>query len=406
MLALERTTLPTDAELFRNEVRHFLSTELSDEVKEAANSAENFHTSFAERDIALSWQAKLRRRNWLAPKLPVEFGGPGWTPLQHFVFETEAGLAGAPFLPGFGLDYLAPILVKFGTPEQRQQLIPRILDGQDYWCQGFSEPAAGSDLAGLQCSARRQGDDYVVSGSKLWTTQGHLADHIFCLVRTSKEDRPQKGISFLLLDLRLPGVRVQPIRLIGGGCDVNQIFFDDVRVPATGLVGTPGEGWQIAKYLLELERGGFVFSGHIERRFRRLKALYSRESQRTGRKDEAEQIESRLAELDLSVLNYSHLELKAILGLEGDALRDAQASIIKIVSGDLHQRIDDLAVDILGTAARYIRNERPLSTNGPPIADRGYLQPFLPTMLNNRAMSILGGSHEIQKNLIARAVLR
>lgn len=406
MLALETTPLPPDEESFRQEVRAFLNDELTDELKQPAAASSTMLTSFSERDIALEWQAKLFARRWLAPKLPVKYGGPGWTPLRHFIFETESGLAGAPFLPGFGLLYMAPVLVAFGTEEQKRQLIPRILEGRDYYCQGFSEPGSGSDLASLQCAARREGSEYIVSGSKIWTTQAHLADHIFCLVRTGKEGRPQKGISFLLMDMRLPGITIKPIRLIGGDVDLNQVFFDDVRVPAANLVGAEGDGWRVAKYLLELERGGFILSGYLEYRLRRLKRLYSFEVERTGPMAESRQIDIRLDELDLAVLNFSHFELKSVLGRQRAVLEQAQPSIIKILSTDLQHRIDELALDALGPAGRYFCAQRPLLPVGESIAGRDYLQPFAPTMLNNRALSIEGGSHEVQRNLIARAVLR
>jgi acyl-CoA dehydrogenase len=405
MLALEMTALPPDDDAFRTEVRSFLTAELTEEFREPAKASATFLTSFTERDIALKWQAKLLGKRWLAPKVPAEFGGPGWPPLRHFIFETEAGLAGAPFLPGLGLVYVAPIVAAFGTDEQKREFIPRVLNGDDYWCQGFSEPGAGSDLASLQCAAHCTGSEYVVNGSKIWTTQAHLADHIFCLVRTSKEARPQKGISFLLIDMRLPGVTVKRIRLISGDSDLNQVFFDDVRVPSSSRVGAEGDGWKIAKYLLELERGSYIMSGHLERRLRQLRNLYALESKKRGPIQESSEIETRLVELDLAVLTYSNLELKALLGQSRGALDRAQPSILKILVTDLHQRIDDLMVDVLGPAARYFRTERPLRSAGESVAGRDYIEPYMPTMLMNRGLSIEGGTHEVQRNLIARAVL-
>lgn len=405
MLALETTPLPPDDEAFRREVRAFLADELTDEFREPANSSATMLTSFTERDTALKWQAKLLARRWLAPKLPVEFGGPGWTPLRHYIFETEAALAGAPFLPAFGMLYVAPVLVEFGTEEQKRNLIPRILRGEDYYCQGFSEPGSGSDLASLQCAARREGSEYVIDGSKIWTTQAQFANRMFCLMRTSKEGRPQQGISFLLIDMRIPGITVRPIRLIGGDLDLNQVYFDSVRVPASSLVGEEGDGWKIGKFLLELERGGFVMSGYLEHRLRRLKAVYRKEAQQGGALPESMHIEARLAELDVAVLTFSQLELKSVLGQQRDVLEKAQPSIIKILHADLQHRIDELAFDILGPAGRYFCAARPLRAVGASVAGRNYLQPFAPTMLNNRGLAIEGGTHEVQRNLIARAVL-
>jgi acyl-CoA dehydrogenase len=405
MLALEAVTLPPEEESFRAEVRRFLAAELTEEFLEPARASATYLTSFAERDIALQWQAKLRARRWLAPKLPAEHGGPGWTPLQHYIFESEVALAGAPFLPGLGLLYVAPVLAEFGTEQQKRELIPRVLNGEDYWCQGFSEPGSGSDLASVRCTARREGNDYIVNGSKIWTTQAHLADHIFCLVRTSAEDRPQKGISFLLVDMRLPGVTVKPIQLMSGDWDLNEVFFDNVVVPTTSLVGVEGDGWRIAKFLLELERGGYIVSGHLERRLRQLRDYYALELERSGPSSEFTHIELQLAELDLAICTFSHFELKALLGVTSGQLASAQASIVKIRGTDLQQQIDDLSVDILGPAACYFSAERPLRSRGRLVAGRDYLQPVVPSMLANRALSIEGGTHEVQRNLIARAVL-
>jgi len=405
MLALETVTLPPEEESFRTEVRRFLAAELTEEFLEPARASATYLTSFVERDIALRWQAKLLARRWLAPKLPAEYGGPGWSPLQHYIFESEVALAGAPFLPGLGLVYVAPILAEFGTEQQKRDLIPRVLNGEDYWCQGFSEPGSGSDLASVRCTARREGNDYIINGSKIWTTQAHLADHIFCLVRTSAEDRPQKGISFLLVDMRLPGVTVKPIQLMSGDWDLNEVFFENVLVPTTSLVGVEGDGWRIAKFLLELERGGYIVSGHLERRLRRLRDYYALELERSGPSPEFTHIELQLAELDLAICSFSHFELKALLGATRGPLADAQASIVKIKGTDLQQQIDDLSVDILGPAACYFSTERPLRSTGRPVAGRDYLQPVMPTMLANRALSIEGGTHEVQRNLIARTVL-
>lgn len=405
MIFFDSVFLPRKEEHFRAEVREFLLAELNDELREPADSAESFLTGFAERNIAVKWQRKLLERRWLAPKLPAEYGGPGWSPLQTFIFEIEAGLAGAPFLPAMGLDYMAPVLARFGSDEQKSELIPRILDGEHYWCQGFSETGSGSDLAALKCTARKDGPEYVVEGSKIWTTQAHNADHIFCLVRTSKEDRPQKGISFLLIDMQLPGVSVRPIKLIGGNHDLNEVFFDEVRVPVKYLVGEEGEGWNIAKYLLVLERGGFIWSPRCERRLRRLKTIIERETDLTGPIPECSQISNRMMELDLAIMQLSHLELKSVLDQQEGVLRMAQAHILKIVAADLLQDIDTLYVDVLGPAAAYYRIERPLRARGEVIAGRDYLEPIMPVMLNNHGLSIEGGTHEIQRNLIARVLL-
>jgi acyl-CoA dehydrogenase len=402
MILFDSILLPAEAEAFRAEVRQFLAQELDDELREPADAAESFLTGFAERDIARRWQNKLLERRWLGPKIPRDLGGPSWTPLEHYIFEIESGLAGAPFLPAMGLQYVAPVLAKFGTAEQQEAFIPRILSCEHYWCQGFSEPESGSDLASLKCAARREGNDYVVEGSKIWTTQAHQADHIFCLVRTSRGDRPQQGISFLLVDMRQPGVTVRPIKLIGGNHDLNQVFFDSARAPTSNLIGAEGDGWNIAKYLLELERGGFIWSSRCEHELRRLKAVLQREREIGGPILEADRLGNRIDELDLAILQLSHLELKSCLGQQRGFLQQAQAHFMKILGADLLQSIDQVRVDVLGPWAAYYRAERPRRSRGETIAGRDYLEPLMPKMLNNHGLSIEGGTNEIQRNLIAR----
>ena len=223
--------------------------------------AANNGSVFVEKDIALQWQAILVEKGWAVPQWPVEYGGTDWTPAQKYIFSKECYHAGAPMLIPLGLLMLAPVIMAFGTEQQKAEYLPKILHGEHYWCQGYSEPGAGSDLASLKLKAEADGDHYIVNGSKIWTTHAHVADHIFCLVRTDNSGKPQHGISFLLIDMDSPGVTVEPIITMAGDHEVNQVFFDNVRVPMANRIGEENKGWSYAKYLLEFERGG-GFSAH------------------------------------------------------------------------------------------------------------------------------------------------
>jgi acyl-CoA dehydrogenase len=371
---------------FRAEVREFLARELTPAVVQANDAHRSL---FPPPGVTLPWQRKLLERRWLAPHWPVEHGGSGWTALQHFIFDTEAGLAGAPILAPFGLKYLGPVLIRFGTDAQRQRFLPRILSGEDYWCQGYSEPNAGSDLAGLQCTARREGDEYIVNGTKLWTTHAHYANWIFCLVRTDMEAR-QAGISFILVDLRSAGVTVTPIRSFAGEHEVNQVFFDSVRVPAAQLVGHEGQGWTIARYLLEFERGTFIMSGLLGRKLARCKALTAQISRHHA--EEGRTLAARIAHIEMDLLALQAAELCCALDLEAGRTPGAEASLIKIEFSELMQRIDVLTLAALGGSGLAYFDVDDSSEQGAIVG----------SYMNNRAATIYGGSNEIQRELIAR----
>jgi len=372
---------------FRAEVREFLGRELTPAMIQATDTHRSL---FPPPSVTLPWQRKLLERRWLAPHWPAEYGGSGWTAMQHFIFDTEAGRAGAPNLAPFGLKYLGPVLIKFGTDAQRERYLPRILSGDDYWCQGYSEPNAGSDLAGLQCTARREGTEYVVSGTKLWTTHAQYANWIFCLVRTDTEARPQAGISFLLVDLRSPGVTVAPLRSFAGEHEVNQVFFDAVRVPAAQLIGHEGEGWSIARYLLEFERGTFIMSGLLARKLARCKALAVDVS--AHHVEEVRTLLAQIAHIEMDLLALEAAELRCAQDQEGGRTPGAEASLIKIEFSELIQRIEALTLTALGGSALAYCDERDSSEQGAIVG----------SYMNNRATTIYGGSNEIQRELIAK----
>ncbi|MES2261221.1 MAG: acyl-CoA dehydrogenase family protein [Pseudomonadota bacterium] len=374
---------------FRAMVRAFLAQELPESIRSAnrRNSA-----TFVGKEVARQWQAILHAKGWLAYNWPVAWGGTGWTPVQRFIFERECALADAPRLIPMGLRYVGPVIFTFGNAQQQAYFLPRILDGRHYWAQGFSEPGAGSDLASLQCRAEQHGDHYLVNGSKLWTTHAHYADWIFCIVRTAKTGKPQEGISFLLIDLKTPGIRVEPIVTIGGDHEVNQVFFDDVEVPLENLVGEAGRGWEYAKFLLQLERGGASASGMIRRELEHLgTALLSG----AGRTDAIAR--QQLARLEIRLLALEVTELRVMSAMTAGHPPGKESSVLKLAASDLEQDTAQLAMRIAGGQALRAPAQDADADTQPTILMSKYL--------NSRAASIYGGSNEIQRSIIAAQVL-
>ena len=364
---------------FRDEVHTFLESHLPEELRRAAQRATSV---FIDPAISLPWQKILHARGWAAPDWPEAFGGPGWNEVERYIFAAECARANAPNLAPMGLKMVAPVIMHYGSAEQQAHYLPRILSGEDYWCQGFSEPGAGSDLAALQLRATPDGSDYVLNGSKIWTTHAHFANRMFCLVRTSNEGKPQAGISFLLLDMKTPGITVEPIRTLAGDHELNQVFFDDVRVPQANRLGAENEGWSVAKHLLTFERGGKYAPGLIGR-LERLRAQ--------AELDPVQRARATREAINLRALQA--LEIKAMRGLGGSTA--LYASALKIMGTDSAQRIDSLACDIAGQAAWA-------EADGQTPAE---LAIAVPRYLNDRAASIYAGSNEIQRDLVARILL-
>lgn len=394
---------PQDA-AFRDDVRAFLRDNLPAEVKAGAAATPSV---FVEPEIGQAWNAVLNAKGWLGYQWPAEHGGTGWTPLQRYLFEKECAAAGAPNLTVLGLKLLAPVIYNFGTDAQKAEVLPRILSGEDYWCQGFSEPGAGSDLASLKTRAVREGDHYRVNGSKIWTTHAHHANRMFTLVRTNTEVKKQAGISFLLIDLDTPGVSVRPILTNAGDHEVNQVFLEDVMVPAENLVGGEGDGWTIAKFLLENERGG---SCHAP------KLGYDLDQIETAAKDEsdgkggilADQTDwrRRVAKARLSVNALEMIELKIISEIAKGRKAGPQTSLTKLLASNLRQEIDLLAVDLYGPAGLQLETARPLyGDNAPAAVHSKAAQVASARYLNSRAWTIFGGTNEVQSTIIAKSVL-
>ncbi|MCD0504322.1 acyl-CoA dehydrogenase family protein [Bordetella petrii] len=389
-----------EEEAFRAEVRAFLADKLPPEL--ARKVREHHHLSKADME---AWHAILNAQGWLASHWPREYGGTGWTAVQKFIFENECALAHAPRIVPFGLSMLGPVLIKYGNEAQKRYWLPRILDGADWWCQGYSEPGAGSDLASLKTTAVRDGGHYVVNGQKTWTTLGQHANMIFCLVRTRTDGKPQEGISFLLIDMDTPGIEVRPIITLDGEHEVNEVFFSDVRVPAENLVGEENRGWSCAKYLLTYERTNIAGVGISTAALQQLKAVAARQY-RNGRpllQDPA--FAARLARVEIELDNMRTTNLRVLAAAANGGAPGAESSMLKIRGTQIRQEISALNRRAMGTYARpYVAQALHDGYEGPQIgpdgADSAAAQYF-----NLRKLSIFGGSNEIQKNIISKMIL-
>lgn len=378
---------PAD-QAFRAEVRAFIAEHLTPALiaGQAATSA-----MYPEPAVSGPWQQALQKRGWLVPLWPREWGGTGWTALQRFIFETECALAGAPLVHPMGARLVGPVLLRYGSEAQKRFYLPRILSGADYWCQGFSEPNAGSDLAALQLRAEPDGEDYVLNGTKIWTTHAHHANRMFALVRTSSEGKRQQGISFLLIDMELPGITLRPIATIGGDHDVNEVHFENVRVPQAERVGAENAGWECAKYLLEFERGAGIFSPRLRSQLKRVADALA------ARDDIPDELARRFGEVVADIDSFEWLELRTMGGLAPGANPGPVASILKLRASRLKQSIAELGVDALGQSGLRWRSDPAHSALRPSV--------LVPEYCNSRAFTIFGGAAEVQLGLIAKTVV-
>ena len=388
--------LRLDPELvsFRAEVRDFLREHLTPQLRLGQYRTASV---YPEPEISGPWQQALQRRGWLVPLWPREWGGTGWTPVQRFIFETECALAGAPLVHPMGVRLVGPVILKFGTEEQKRRHLPRILSSEDYWCQGFSEPGAGSDLASLKLRAEVDGADYVLNGSKIWTTHAHHANRMFALVRTSSAGRRQDGISFLLIDMHSPGLTVRPIGTIGGDHDLNEVFFADVRAPRDNLVGEENRGWDCAKYLLEFERGAGIFSPRLRAQFKRVGDAL-REFDGEGM-PLAGELSARFGEMASDLDTFEMLELKVLGSLAPGETPGPLSSVLKLRSSRIKQGIAELGLEVLGPES--LRWQA-----GPRVPEDARAAPaLLQDYLNSRAFTIFGGATEVQLGIIAKTLV-
>jgi alkylation response protein AidB-like acyl-CoA dehydrogenase len=392
--------LTPQEEGFRQGVRSFLAANLDEGLR---NASRRLSCTFPEKDVTVEWQVRLQRQGWLAPLWPTEFGGTGWSAVERFLFEYESAVGGAPERIPMGLRYVGPIVAQYGSDWQKSYFLPRILSSEHYWAQGFSEPQAGSDLAAIKTTAVLDGDHYVVNGSKIWTTNAHCADWVFCLVRTDSSGKPQDGISFLLIDLLTPGIRIEPIPLLAVDHEVNAVFFDDVRVPARNLVGEPGRGWQYAKFLLELERGGTLACGRARFEFNAVKEQLAAGAPQLLQDGVWAQ---RLAAFEVRLMALEMLEFQCARAMTNATDPGVGGSMTKLVSSELQQDITKLGAEVAGFAGLELEQRRPLGSAaelGYPGLDLDLVA--MPRYLNTRATTIFAGSSEIQREIIAKHVL-
>ncbi len=385
---------------FRAEVRAFIEAHLPSELRAKVLGGRHLG-----REDYLRWHRILASRGWSAPNWPTELGGPGWDAAQQHIFEEECAEAGAPILMPFGIRMVGPVIQKFGSPAQRARFLPRILDGQDWWCQGYSEPGSGSDLASLRMRAEREGDHYRVNGQKTWTTLAQHADWIFCLVRTAADRRPQEGISFLLVDMRTPGVQVRPIVTLDGEVEVNEVWFEDVMVPVDNLVGEEHRGWTYAKYLLGHERTGNAGVGTCKRWLRQLRRIAS--AQRSAGRPllEDARFRDRLAQLEIDLMALEVTNLRVIAMELAKRAPGPEASMLKVLGTELQQAITEVTMHALGPGALPWHHEALAAGYTGPAWEPDYALPVSARYFNHRKASIYAGSNEIQRNIIAKAML-
>ncbi|KAB0489395.1 acyl-CoA dehydrogenase family protein [Pseudomonas vancouverensis] len=388
-----------DEQAFRQDVRAFLRDHLPSELSERIALGKRL-----SKEHQVQWMRILNRQGWLAPGWPVEFGGTGWTDVQKHIFDEECFAAGAPKVLSFGLKMVAPVIIKFGTAEQKAHFLPRILTCEDWWCQGYSEPGAGSDLSSLKTRAVREGDDYVVNGQKTWTTLAHFADWMFCLVRTDPEARQQRGISFLLIDMKTPGITVRPIITLDGEHEVNEVFFDNVRVPVTNLIGEENQGWTCAKYLLTHERTSIGGIAQNKALLGRLKRIASAELRNGRPLIEEPMFRAQVAEVEMQLMAAEMSSLRTLAATQNGDAPGAESSFLKIRGTEIRQAITYLISKAVGPyALPFIEDE--LGYGSEPLLYTDYSSAATYQYLDARKASIYGGANEIQKNIIAKMIL-
>jgi alkylation response protein AidB-like acyl-CoA dehydrogenase len=383
-------------ETFRDEVRSFISTHLPAEVKGKPRS------EFGSRDEFLLWHRILYKQGWVAPLWPRQYGGTGWNVTQRYIFNEECAKAEAPQPLPFGIAMVGPVIFTYGNEEQKKTYLPRILSGEDWWCQGYSEPGAGSDLASLKTRAVLEGDHYIVNGQKTWTTLAQYADWIFCLVRTDPTVKAQEGITFLLIDMKTPGITVKPIIVLDGVQEVNEVFFDNVKVPVANRVGEENKGWTYAKFLLVHERSGIAGVARSKKAIERLREIAASELVDGEPLIDTDEFARKIAELEIDLSALEYTELRTLSAEAKGSHAGPESSILKIKGTEIQQRITELTVEAIGYYA--YPNSHDFGDNEYPVGP-DYASGESGHYFNMRKASIYGGSNEIQRNIIAKAVL-
>jgi alkylation response protein AidB-like acyl-CoA dehydrogenase len=394
-----------EEEAFRAEVRAFFDAEVPPEIRGKIELGRRI-----SKDDMVRWQKILHKKGWGAPNWPAQFGGTGWNVVQQHIFEEERAACSAPPQNPFSMKMLAPVMQAFGNAAQQEYFLPRILSGEDWWCQGYSEPGSGSDLASLRTSAVRQGDFYLVNGQKTWNTMGQYADWIFALVRTSTDVRQQQGISFLLIDMKSAGVSVRPIIMLDGEHEINDIFFDNVKVPVQNLIGEENKGWTYAKFLLSHERTGNAGIGACKRALRQLKEIAAQQPANGKPLLEDVRFRDRIAQLEMELMALEITNLRVLSGYAKDAKAlGPEVSMLKIKGSEIIQSLAELKMHALGhDALPYVREALDINWRGDPLLKshyRDYAPPLSGQYFNQRKTTIYAGSTEIQKNIISQMIL-
>ena len=386
---------------FRDEVRSFFRTEIPAEIRRKVSEGRGL-----SREDMVTSQRIMNARGWAVPHWPLEWGGKDWSAIQRYIFTEEMLLAAVPLPLQFNCYMVGPVIAAFGNQAQKEKHLARIANLDEWWCQGFSEPGAGSDLASLKTKAVREGDHYIVNGQKTWTTLGQHADWIFCLVRTDPAAKKQAGISFILIDMTTPGITLRPIITLEGRHEVNEVFFDNVKVPVENLVGEENRGWDYAKFLLANERTGIARIGLSKERIARIKRLAKEMPAGEGVIWDDRDFRERLAEveIELKALEITQMRVVAAQGKREDGKPDPASSILKIKGSQLQQATTELLLEVAGPFALAAPVRQTDLSNDWPF-DHDWAGPAAASYFNNRKVSIYGGSNEIQKNIIAKAVL-
>jgi alkylation response protein AidB-like acyl-CoA dehydrogenase len=385
---------------FREQVRSFVEENLPSTIRHKVLTGGK-----VSRDEMVQWHQILHRSGWGAPNWPQEFGGTGWGVMQQYIFEEECALSGTPMLSPFGLRMVGPVIMAFGNAAQQKHFLPRIISAEDWWCQGYSEPGSGSDLASLKTRAERRGDQYLVNGQKTWITQAQHANWIFCLVRTDPAAKKQAGISFLLIDMKSPGITVRPITTMDGGQEINEVWFEDVTVPTENLVGEENKGWTYAKFLLGHERTGIAGIGTAKRELQRLKQIASSERKHGKPLLEDPYYTARVAQVEIELMALEITNLRVLSAENERRAPGPEASLLKIKGTEIQQAITELMMQAIGPYALALQHSKDGAGAGSEAARPLPPVPFAATYCNWRKASIYGGTNEIQKNIISQAIL-
>jgi len=389
---MDNSLSPEDLE-FQAQAREFFAEAYDDELRQ------RFDDGLDVKGSLVAWQTKLYEQGWVAPGWPVEHGGTGWTPVQKFIFETERCAAGAPDTSPFGLTMVAPVIINFGNDQQKAKFLPRILKSEDWWCQGYSEPGSGSDLASLKTKAEKDGDHYVVNGAKVWTTYAQYADWIFCLVRTGNFEKRQQGISFLLIDMKSEGIQVNPIHSIDNHHSLNEVVFDNVRVPIENLIGQENQGWTYAKALLAHERTSIAGVADSRRWLNEIIELAAEQTNHRGCLLDDPYFQNRLSNIEIELMALEYMDLRVLASLSSGQTPGPEASLLKIKGTEIQQALQELRMETIGVYAGSLAQDNyhnKLHQAGAS-SRRAYMY--------GRAATIYGGSNEVQRNVIAKAVL-